>query len=251
MMRYGLRFLATMLLFVAVSTALWFPVSAEPPLMAHFIDVDQSDSCWLHLPSGDDILLDGGKRQADPTVVAYLCGITYTIRPTSMENSVPIYLPIVLGGAGATQPTPRPTTTTSATPTPTYTQTPTPTHTPTPTVTLTATPTATTGPSANELHITGLQYSGRDEHVEITNNGPGAQDMTGWRIQSVVGDQWFTFPTGYVLAAGSWVRVHSGPDAMDNPPSHLRWSTVYIWNNDGDEAKLYNAAGQVVDNWAY
>jgi len=38
---------------------------------------------------------------------------------------------------------------------------------------------------------------------------------------------------------------------MDNPPSDVKWSTAYIWNNDGDEARLYNAAGQVVDNWAY
>ena len=41
-------------------------------LTAHFIDVGQGDSCWLHLPNGDDVLVDGGKPQAAPTVVAYL-----------------------------------------------------------------------------------------------------------------------------------------------------------------------------------
>lgn len=42
------------------------------PLTAHFIDVGQGDSCWLHLPDGRDILIDGGKPAAGPTVVAYL-----------------------------------------------------------------------------------------------------------------------------------------------------------------------------------
>jgi len=41
-------------------------------LTVHFIDVGQGDSCWLHLPNGDDILVDGAKPQAGPTVVAYL-----------------------------------------------------------------------------------------------------------------------------------------------------------------------------------
>ena len=35
-------------------------------LRAHFIDVGQGDSCWLHFPNGDDVLVDGGKPQAAP-----------------------------------------------------------------------------------------------------------------------------------------------------------------------------------------
>ena len=46
--------------------------SASGALTAHFINVGQGDCCWLHLPNGDDILVDGGKPQAGPTVVAYL-----------------------------------------------------------------------------------------------------------------------------------------------------------------------------------
>jgi hypothetical protein len=75
--------------------------------------------------------------------------------------------------------------------------------------------------------------------------------MTGWRIQSVVGDQWYAFPVGYVLAAGSTVQVNSGPDAVDNPPTDLRWTTAYMWNNNGDQARLYDAHGSVVDTWSY
>ncbi len=75
--------------------------------------------------------------------------------------------------------------------------------------------------------------------------------MTGWKIQSVVGNQWYTFPSGFVLAAGSTVRVNSGPDATHAPPSDLRWTAAYIWNNDGDEAKLYDSHGYEMDSWGY
>jgi hypothetical protein len=34
---------------------------ADAPLLATFINVAQGDSCWLHLPNGDDVLVDGGK----------------------------------------------------------------------------------------------------------------------------------------------------------------------------------------------
>jgi competence protein ComEC len=46
---------------------------AEPGnLVIHFIDVGQGDATWLHLPDGDNVLVDGGLPQAGPTVVAYL-----------------------------------------------------------------------------------------------------------------------------------------------------------------------------------
>jgi hypothetical protein len=75
--------------------------------------------------------------------------------------------------------------------------------------------------------------------------------MTNWQIQSVVGDQWYTFPSGYTLGAGASVYVHTGPDGYSSPPTHLLWGNAYIWNNDGDQAVLYNAAGQPVDSYSY
>lgn len=45
---------------------------AATQLVAAFINVGQGDSCWFRLPNGDDVLVDGGKAQAGPTVVAYL-----------------------------------------------------------------------------------------------------------------------------------------------------------------------------------
>jgi len=103
----------------------------------------------------------------------------------------------------------------------------------------------------NTLRIASLAYSGRDEFVRIINEGPGDEDMTGWRLHSVTGDQWFHFPPGFVLKAGGSVCVHSGPDAVDLPPDHLRWTGAYVWNNSGDEAELIDADDEVVDQRAY
>ena len=49
-----------------------YAATASTPLMVTFIDVGQGDCASLHLPSGDNTLVDGGKPEAGPTVVAYL-----------------------------------------------------------------------------------------------------------------------------------------------------------------------------------
>ena len=94
-------------------------------------------------------------------------------------------------------------------------------------------------------------YAETDEYVEVYNAGPGVQSLYGWKIRSVVGDQWYEFPWGMTLDAGNWLRVHSGPDAFEDPPDHLKWSGGYIWNNSGDEAELIDDRGRVVDRWSY
>lgn len=106
-------------------------------------------------------------------------------------------------------------------------------------------------PPQPHLDITTLVPAGADEYVRIENVGTAPQTMTDWRILSVEGSQTFYFPTGYILSAGASVRVHSGPGAIHSPPTDLRWTAAYIWNNDGDEARLYNAQGQLIDTWSY
>jgi competence protein ComEC len=46
----------------------------ENVLEVSFIDVGQGDSIWLHASDDTDILIDGGRRSAGPTVVAHLQG---------------------------------------------------------------------------------------------------------------------------------------------------------------------------------
>ena len=156
----------------------------------------------------------------------------------------PLFLPLVLGPTGAPAATPTPTV--SAQPTETATQTPTP----TPTSEPTATPTSE-APTGSDLRIIELQFSSADEFVRIGNDGVAPQDMSGWRLHSVVGNQWYSFPAGYSLAPGAQVRVHSGQGALDAPPQDLLWTRAYMWNNDGDEAELMDDSSQVVDRWSY
>jgi hypothetical protein len=103
----------------------------------------------------------------------------------------------------------------------------------------------------SDLTITYLHYSGQDEYLEITNQGADAQDMTGWQIQTMRGNQWYSFPPGYTLPAGDHVRVHSGPEAWSSWPVHLKWTTAYRWSDGDDEARLYDAYGSLVDSWGY
>lgn len=147
------------------------------------------------------------------------------------------------GGIATPAPVPSPT---PAEPQPTATATCTlpPTHTPSPTPT-------PPSPAASILRITALEYAGSDEYVEITNLGPLDEVMTGWQLSSGGQKTPYTFPSGYTLAPGATVRVHSGRDAVDNPPADLKWSGSYLWNNSGDEARLYDAAGNLVDSWPY
>ena len=102
-----------------------------------------------------------------------------------------------------------------------------------------------------DLYIEALQYETTDEYVQITNRGDAPQEMTGWRIHSVIGDQWYDFPAAYTLAAGASVRVHSGPAALDNPPADLLWALVHIWRNEGDKAILYDNSGTEIDSFCY
>lgn len=106
-------------------------------------------------------------------------------------------------------------------------------------------------PGQPDLYIHDLVYDECDERVEIYNQGDVAQDLTGWRIQSLVENQWYTFPDGYILAAASSVYVHSGPDAQISPPIHLLWDYDYKWRNAGDKALLYDADSQLVDTFCY
>jgi len=66
--REGVRVVIAFGLFLSLALVL----HADAPLVATFINVGQGDCCWLRLPDGDDVLVDGGKPAAGPTVVAYL-----------------------------------------------------------------------------------------------------------------------------------------------------------------------------------
>ncbi len=98
---------------------------------------------------------------------------------------------------------------------------------------------------AYDVRIVYIQYKGKDEYIVIKNFGKSPVNLTGWRIYSR-GGQWYTFPE-ITLDSGESVSVHSGPGASGS----LIWTKEYVWNNNGDEAVLYDAEGNVVDVYEY
>ena len=83
------------------------------------------------------------------------------------------------------------------------------------------------------------------EVVSLKNTGAEGIDVSGWTLVSEVGNQRFIFPAGTKLAAGTVLRITSGPTAKAGPGT-LVWSKENIWNNDGDPAVLLDAQGHQV-----
>ncbi len=95
--------------------------------------------------------------------------------------------------------------------------------------------------------ITDIDLQG--EVVTIKNDSGWTVDMSGWYLVSVTGNQTYYFPDGFSLSPGGTVYVTSGKGAVDQYPTHLKWTGSYIWNNEGDPGKLYNSSGQLVAQW--
>jgi len=103
-----------------------------------------------------------------------------------------------------------------------------------------------TDPSSDSdsVAITSIDLQG--EVVTIKNNSNWPVEMTGWYLVSVIGNQTYYFPSGFVLEAGETVYITSGRNAKDDGVKYLKWTGSYIWNNDGDPGKLYNKNGVLV-----
>ena len=116
-----------------------------------------------------------------------------------------------------------------------------------------ATPTGAPPAAGAALSIKAIVNQGRAEHVVVTNEGSAAQELTGWVIRSAAGGQVLPFPSGFVLAAGATVNVHSGTGAatQNHPPTDLFATGANVWNNNGDTALLLDAAGRVVSQLSY
>ncbi|KKI91291.1 hypothetical protein WQ54_15520 [Bacillus sp. SA1-12] len=95
-----------------------------------------------------------------------------------------------------------------------------------------------------KLQITSLDLD--KDKVVIKNVDSRDLNLTGWRLFSADGGQTFYFPNNYVLKKGSSVTIVSGRGATHNPPSQLLWTNAYIWENDGDIARVYNPLNGLV-----
>jgi hypothetical protein len=99
----------------------------------------------------------------------------------------------------------------------------------------------------NIIKIIGVNYLGMDQWVEITNEGTGSMNLTGWTLMNME-NQTCSFPANFTLAAGSIVRVHAVKG--NNTVTNLYNSTL-IWNRTGDTASLKDATGKIVSEYKY
>jgi Lamin Tail Domain len=95
---------------------------------------------------------------------------------------------------------------------------------------------------------TGSNSSLNAEWIRLKNTGSKARMLTGWTVRDTSGHV-YRFGT-YKLGAGKTVTIHTGSGA--NRPRNRYWrSDEYIWNNDGDRARLKNSFGTTIDNCSY
>ena len=100
----------------------------------------------------------------------------------------------------------------------------------------------------NKQQVKISKVSLSEEVVEITNVSQKQVNLTDWQLVSVTGKQTFTFPHGTILQENESIKILSG-HGKKSGPHKIVWTGRYIWNNDGDQAKLYNHKGQLIDQY--
>jgi|GEM_PF-2360767 len=87
------------------------------------------------------------------------------------------------------------------------------------------------------------------EFVAVKNMTTLPVLMTGWKLNDAQSHS-FTFPTGFTLAAGKTVRVHTGKGLNSSSDLYAR-SGSFIWNNTGDTATVRNSFGSIASTCKY
>jgi len=104
--------------------------------------------------------------------------------------------------------------------------------------------------------IKSINFKGRikrtegDEYAEILNRGGSPVDVTGYKLTAGGHRQTFVFPAKTVLAPGKSVRVYTNHHDPETGGLSFNSKTA-IWNNKGDEAALFDAAGGAISQYAY
>ena len=86
------------------------------------------------------------------------------------------------------------------------------------------------------------------EIVKMKNKSSKKIDISNWRLLSVKGEQEFYFPEGTVVKPGEIIKVASGRNAEKDSET-IFWTGAYIWNNNGDSAKLFNSNNETVSTY--
>jgi hypothetical protein len=95
----------------------------------------------------------------------------------------------------------------------------------------------------------GSNSSLKTEYVVVKNTGSNRVGIGGWTIRDTSGYV-HRFAAGYRIGAGGRVTLHTGSGT--NRFAHVYWDQDnYVWNNDGDTAKLRRASGSLADTCTY
>jgi Lamin Tail Domain len=86
------------------------------------------------------------------------------------------------------------------------------------------------------------------EWIRLTNTGGSARQLRGWTISDAAGHR-YRFKRSR-LRVGRTVTLHTG-DGRDTS-ANLYWGMGnYVWNNDGDTARLRRPNGALADRCSY
>ena len=87
------------------------------------------------------------------------------------------------------------------------------------------------------------------EYVDIRNYADWPVAMGGWTLEDAARNR-YTFPEGFVLGLDATVRVHICNGTND--AANLYWGRCSpVWNNNGDTARLFDAAGNLIHEYSY
>lgn len=94
----------------------------------------------------------------------------------------------------------------------------------------------------------GSNASLNGEWVQLYNTSNSKISLTDWTVRDAAGHV-FKFAT-YTIGAHSYVKIHTGKGSRTQTDRYwnLSW---YVWNNNGDTARLEDNRGNVIDRCSY
>jgi uncharacterized protein (DUF697 family) len=102
-----------------------------------------------------------------------------------------------------------------------------------------------------QVHYKGtVKRTQADEYAEIVNNGESEVDLSGWTLDADGTGQVFTFPADTRLVPGQVVRVYTDEEHPETGGFKFGIRRA-VWNDHGDRARLRDAGGTVVSEFAY
>jgi len=87
------------------------------------------------------------------------------------------------------------------------------------------------------------------EYVVIENHSPTSLDIGMWQLCDL-SSRCFRFPAGSKIDGGRRVVVYTGYGTTDGVSFFMNNGNA-VWNDNGDEARLFDAGGQEVLKYVY